>query len=195
MVKPLVAIVGRPNVGKSTFFNRITGKRISIVEDTPGVTRDRVYADTDWRGCNFTVVDTGGIEIHSEDEMWMHIKKQAEIAVDLADVIVFMADGRQGITNDDFDVANLLRKSNKPIVLAVNKLDNPKSLNHFDFYQLGLGDPVPISAEQGINIGDLLDEIVKHFDKWHDSEEQEDDMIKIAVVESQRRKSSLVNKF
>ncbi|MFA6766672.1 MAG: ribosome biogenesis GTPase Der [Clostridia bacterium] len=196
MVKPLVAIVGRPNVGKSTFFNRITGKRISIVEDTPGVTRDRVYADTDWRGCNFTVVDTGGIEIHSEDEMWMHIKKQAEIAVDLADVIVFMADGRQGITNDDFDVANLLRKSNKPIVLAVNKLDNPKSLNHFDFYQLGLGDPVPISAEQGINIGDLLDEIVKHFDKWHDSEEQEDDTIKIAVAgKPNAGKSSLVNKI
>ncbi len=195
MIKPLVAIVGRPNVGKSTFFNRLAGKRISIVEDTPGVTRDRVYADTEWCGYNFTVVDTGGIEIHSEDKMWLHIKKQAEIAVDLAEVIVFMVDGKQGISSDDYDVANLLRKSNKPIILAVNKVDNPKSMSHFDFYQLGLGEPLPISAEQGINLGDLLDEIVKNFNTPL-SEEDDSNAIKIAVVgKPNAGKSSLVNRI
>ncbi|MBR2323302.1 MAG: 50S ribosome-binding GTPase, partial [Clostridia bacterium] len=123
-MKPLVAIVGRPNVGKSTFFNRIAGERISIVDDRPGVTRDRVYADSEWGGKPFTLVDTGGLEIKSTDEMFMHIKEQAEIAVDLADVIIFMVDGKQGLINDDYDVAEYLRKSKKPIVLAVNKIDN-----------------------------------------------------------------------
>src|SRR5690554_3775973 len=155
MTKPLVAVVGRPNVGKSTFFNRVAGKRISIVEDTPGVTRDRVYADSEWSGAAFSLVDTGGIEIHSDDKMWTHIKQQAELAVDLADVIVFIIDGKQGLVSDDFDVANLLRKSKKPIILAVNKIDNPNDLNYYDFYSLGLGEPFPISAEQGINLGDI----------------------------------------
>ncbi|NLL56164.1 MAG: ribosome biogenesis GTPase Der [Clostridiales bacterium] len=193
MIKPLVAIVGRPNVGKSTFFNKIAGKRISIVENTPGVTRDRIYADADWCGHYFTMVDTGGIEINSQDQMWMHIKKQAELAVDLADVILFMVDGKTGIMPDDYDVASFLRKSNKPIVLVVNKVDNQKNQNFYDFYSLSLGEPIPISAENSLNLGDLLDEIVKHFPEKTQTEEEEN-AIKIAVVgKPNAGKSSLVN--
>ena len=136
MNKPLVAIVGRPNVGKSTFFNRVTGQKLSIVEDTPGVTRDRLYCDAEWCGKTFTLVDTGGIEIKSADEMWKHIKKQAEIAIETANVIIFFCDAKSGLTSADHDVANMLRKSGKPVVLAVNKLDVYKPEDLFDFYEL-----------------------------------------------------------
>ena len=153
MSKKIVAILGRPNVGKSTFFNRIAGERISIVDDRPGVTRDRVYADSEWGGKPFTLVDTGGLEIKSTDEMFMHIKEQAEIAVDLADVIIFMVDGKQGLINDDYDVAEYLRKSKKPIVLAVNKIDNYDPAKVFEFYSLGLGEPIALSSEQGQGTG------------------------------------------
>lgn len=195
MAKPLVAIVGRPNVGKSTFFNKMAGKRISIVEDMPGVTRDRVYADAEWCGYNFTMVDTGGIEIHSEDKMWKHIRRQAELAIDLADVIVLFVDGRVGITADDFDVADFLRRSKKPIVLAVNKVDNNKVDSVYDFYSLGLGEPIPISAELSLNLGDLLDAIVANFPEKADASE-EDEALKIAVVgKPNAGKSSLVNRI
>lgn len=196
MIKPLVAIIGRPNVGKSTFFNKMAGKRISIVEDIPGVTRDRIYADTEWCGYAFTIIDTGGIEIHSEDQMWLHIKRQAEIAVDLADVILFFVDGKTGIMPDDYDVAKYLRMSKKPIVLAVNKIDNNNCNDKiFDFYQLNLGEPIPISAENSLNLGDLLDEIVKHFPAKLESD-AEINALKIAVVgKPNAGKSSLVNRI
>ncbi|MDD4315969.1 MAG: ribosome biogenesis GTPase Der [Clostridia bacterium] len=198
MIKPLVAIVGRPNVGKSTFFNRMAGRRVSIVKDIPGVTRDRIYADSEWCGYEFTMVDTGGIEIHSQDTMWLHIKKQAELAMELAEVILFIVDGQQGVTADDYDVANLLRMSKKPVVLAVNKIDNRNMNMFYDFYKLGLGDPIPISSELGLNLGDLLDEVVKHFDKQQltEEEDQKPAPIKIAVVgKPNAGKSSLVNKL
>lgn len=193
-MKPLVAVVGRPNVGKSTFFNRMAGKRISIVENIPGVTRDRIYADVEWCGTAFTMIDTGGIELGSTDKMWMHIKEQAETAVELCDAIVFMVDGKQGLVADDYDVANYLRRAKKPIILAVNKIDNNKASMIYDFYQLGLGEPIPISAEQGLNTGDLLDEIVKNIKKAETEEEQTG--LKIAVVgKPNSGKSSLVNKI
>lgn len=196
MTKPLVAVVGRPNVGKSTFFNRICGKRISIVKDLPGVTRDRIYADAEWQGYNFTLIDTGGIELKSDDAMYKHIRKQVEIAVDVADVIVFFVDGKQGLVASDMDVADYLRTVNKPVVLAVNKLDNFTVENMdavYDFYQLGLGEPIGVSAEQSKGLGDLLDEIVKYFDKI---ESDENDSIKIAVVGRPNvGKSSMVNKI
>ncbi|MGN0768925.1 MAG: ribosome biogenesis GTPase Der [Christensenellales bacterium] len=195
MIKPLVAIVGRPNVGKSTFFNKMAGKRISIVEDLPGVTRDRVYADAEWCGYSFTMIDTGGIEIHSEDEMWSHIRKQAELAVDLADVILYFVDGKTGIMPDDYDVADLLRMSKKPIVLAVNKIDNGSAYGAYDFYALGLGEPIPVSAENSLNLGDLLDAIVANFPERAESED-ESEALKIAVVgKPNAGKSSLVNKI
>lgn len=196
MTKPLVAVVGRPNVGKSTFFNRICGKRISIVKDLPGVTRDRIYADAEWQGYNFTLIDTGGIELKSDDAIYKHIRKQVEIAVDVADVIVFFVDGKQGLVASDMDVADYLRTVNKPVVLAVNKLDNFTVENMdavYDFYQLGLGEPIGVSAEQSKGLGDLLDEIVKYFDKI---ESDESDSIKIAVVGRPNvGKSSMVNKI
>lgn len=196
MTKPLVAVVGRPNVGKSTFFNRICGKRISIVKDLPGVTRDRIYADAEWQGYNFTLIDTGGIELKSDDAMYKHIRKQVEIAVDVADVIVFFVDGKQGLVASDMDVADYLRTVNKPVVLAVNKLDNFTVENMdavYDFYQLGLGEPIGVSAEQSKGLGDLLDEIVKYFDKI---ESDESDSIKVAVVGRPNvGKSSMVNKI
>ncbi len=195
MIKPLVAIVGRPNVGKSTFFNKMTGKRISIVEDVPGVTRDRVYADAEWCGYPFTMIDTGGIEIHSEDVMWKHIRRQAELAVDLADVILYFVDGKTGILPDDYDVADYLRMSKKPIVLAVNKIDNSDSYGAYDFYALGLGEPIPVSAENSLNLGDLLDAIVAHFPERAETE-AESEALKIAVVgKPNAGKSSLVNKL
>lgn len=195
MVKPLVAIVGRPNVGKSTFFNKMAGKRISIVEDVPGVTRDRVYADAEWCGYSFTMIDTGGIEIHSEDVMWKHIRKQAELAVELADVILYFVDGKTGILPDDYDVADYLRASKKPIVLAVNKIDNSSSYGFYDFYALGLGEPIPVSAENSLNLGDLLDAVVAYFpEKTY--KEEESTALKIAVVgKPNAGKSSLVNKL
>ena len=195
MTKPLVAIVGRPNVGKSTFFNKVVGKRISIVEDKPGVTRDRLYADAEWCGHAFTLVDTGGIEIKSNDRMWQHIKKQAEIAVDLADVIVFFVDGKQGLIPEDYDVADYLRMSRKPIVLAVNKIDNNEQELIYDFYSLGIGDPIGISAEQSKGIGDLLDEIISKFKNKVEPTEN-DEVLNIAVVgKPNAGKSSLVNKI
>lgn len=194
MSKPLVAIVGRPNVGKSTFFNRIVGQRISIVKDTPGVTRDRLYADAEWCGHSFTLIDTGGLEIKSEDVMWSHIRAQAQIAVETADVIVFMLDGKTGLTHEDYEVAAYLRKSRKPILLVVNKLDNNEQHLLYDFYELGLGEPIGISAGQAKGLGDVLDEIVKLTGKYETEEKEE--ALKIAVVgKPNAGKSSLVNKL
>lgn len=194
MSNPLVAIVGRPNVGKSTFFNRIVGQRISIVEDTPGVTRDRLYADAEWCGHSFTLIDTGGLEIKSEDVMWSHIRAQAQIAVETADVIVFMLDGKTGLTHEDYEVAEYLRKSRKPILLVVNKLDNNEQHLLYDFYELGLGEPIGISAGQAKGLGDVLDEIVKLTGKYETEEKEE--ALKIAVVgKPNAGKSSLVNKL
>ena len=194
MTKPLVAIVGKPNVGKSTFFNRISGQRISIVKDTPGVTRDRLYADAEWCGKKFTLVDTGGLELKSTDEMWRHIKKQAEIAIDTADVIIFFTDVKSGIGSDDEEVALKLKKSGKPVVLAVNKLDTYKPELLYEYYNLALGEPFGISAEHGTGIGDLLDEVVSHFSE-NDIDDEEAGL-KIAVVgKPNAGKSSLCNKL
>ena len=180
MAKPLVAIVGRPNVGKSTFFNKVVGKKISIVENFPGVTRDRLYADAEWCGRFFSMVDTGGLELKSTDQMWKHIQKQAEIAIETADVIILFTDAKTGLNSSDEDVAMKLRKSGKPVVLAVNKLDNYDPNKLYEFYNLGLGEPFGISAEHGTGIGELLDEVVSYLDKQGDKED--DDSIKLAVV-------------
>ena len=194
-MKPIVAVVGRPNVGKSTFFNKVTGKKISIVEDKPGVTRDRIYADAEWCGHTFTLIDTGGIELKSEDEMWRHIKTQAEIAIETADVILFLCDVKSDITASDYDVADMLRRSGKPIVLAINKLDNYKPEKLYDYYALGLGEPFGISCEQSTGLGDLLDEVCSHLEKIEE-EESTDEAIKVAVVgKPNAGKSSLVNRL
>lgn len=193
MSNPLIAIVGRPNVGKSTFFNRVAGKKVSITEDRPGVTRDRLYMDSEWRGKAFTMVDTGGIEMRSEDTMWREIKKQAEVAIDTAQVILFFVDGKEGLTTSDYDVSDMLRRSKKPVILVVNKIDEYSEEKVFEFYSLGLGEPYPVSAEHGTGIGDVLDEAVSWFEK---SEIAEDDSIKIAVVgKPNAGKSSLVNRL
>jgi len=194
MAKPLVAIVGRPNVGKSTFFNYIVGKRISIVEDYPGVTRDRIYADVEWLQYKFTLIDTGGIQPYSDDALLQQMKQQAEIAIDTADLILFFVDGKEGLTPADEEVANFLRRTQKPLLLVVNKVDTSYLPDNFyDFYTLGMGDPIPISSAQGLGIGDLLDAIVHHFEEPHE-EIEEDDEIKIAVVgKPNAGKSSLVN--
>lgn len=190
----MVAIVGRPNVGKSTFFNKVVGKKLSIVEDFPGVTRDRLYADAEWCGNYFTLVDTGGLELKSTDQMWKHIQKQAEIAIETADVIILFTDAKTGLNASDEDVAQKLRKSGKPVVLAVNKLDNYDPAKLFEFYNLGLGEPFGISAEHGTGIGELLDEVISLFKKSGDKEE--DDSIKIAIVgKPNAGKSSLCNKL
>ena len=194
MAKPLVAIVGRPNVGKSTFFNKVVGKKLSIVEDFPGVTRDRLYADAEWCGKSFTLVDTGGLELKSTDEMWSHIQKQAEIAIETADIIILFADAKAGLTGADGDIAMKLRKSGKPVVLAVNKLDNYNPDKLYEFYNLGLGEPFGISAEHGTGIGDLLDEVTAKFGALRT--ENDDDSIKIAIVgKPNAGKSSLCNKL
>ncbi len=194
MAKPLVAIVGRPNVGKSTFFNKVVGKKISIVENFPGVTRDRLYADAEWCGRYFTLVDTGGLELKSTDEMWRHIQKQAEIAIDTADVIILFTDGKSGLNASDEDVAMKLRKSGKPVVLAVNKLENYNPELLYEFYNLGLGEPFGISAEHGTGIGELLDEVVSKFKT--DGDKEEDGSVKLAVVgKPNAGKSSLCNKL
>ena len=193
-MKPLVAIVGRPNVGKSTLFNRLVGERISIVENTPGVTRDRIYADCEWCGHSFTLIDTGGLELKSDDEMWSHIREQAEIAVDTANAIVYVVDGKTGLTTDDNLVCAFLRKSNLPVILAVNKIDNNETDTLYDFYALGFGDPYPVSAEQGKGLGDLLDAVCEVIEK-HPVEE-DSDRIKIAIVgKPNAGKSSLTNKL
>ena len=196
MSKPLVAIVGRPNVGKSTFFNKMAGKRIAIVEDTPGVTRDRVYADCEWLDHKFTLIDTGGIDPHSDDPLLTQMRRQAEIAIETCNVILFFVDGKQGMTADDETVADMLRRSGKPVLLVVNKVDNVKLLNDvYDFYQLGIGDPIGISSVNLLNIGDLLDEVVKYFPAEEDGDD-ENDTISIAVVGKPNvGKSSLVNRI
>lgn len=192
--KPLVAVVGRPNVGKSTFFNKVCGKRISIVKDVPGVTRDRIFADAEWCGYHFTLIDTGGIELKSDDGMFVHIRKQAEAAMELADVIVFIVDGRDGLVSSDYDVATILRTSDKPVILAVNKLDNFEIEKTYDFYQLGLGEPFGISCEQGKGLGEILDAIVAYFPERAESDESA--ALRIAVVGKPNvGKSSLVNKL
>ncbi len=194
MSKPLVAVVGRPNVGKSTLFNRLTGKRIAIVEDTPGVTRDRIYADAEWLQHSFTLIDTGGIEPAKEDVISTQMRRQAELAIETADVIIFLVDGREGLTAADEDVAEMLRRSKKPVLLAVNKVDHPKFEDViYDFYSLGIGDPISISAEQGLGLGDMLDHVVAYFDEPAEGGE-DSKPVNIAVVGRPNvGKSSLVN--
>ena len=197
MSKPVVAIVGRPNVGKSTLFNVIAGDIISIVKDTPGVTRDRIYADCTWLNMNFTLIDTGGIEPDSSDIILSQMREQAEIAIATADVIVFIVDVRQGLVDADSKVADMLRKSHKPVILAVNKVDSLAKFGNdvYEFYNLGIGDPIPVSGASRLGIGDLLDEVVKHFDASQ-MEEEEDDRPRIAVVGKPNvGKSSLINKL
>ncbi|MCX7614924.1 MAG: ribosome biogenesis GTPase Der [Clostridiales bacterium] len=195
MPKPVVAIVGRPNVGKSMLFNRIAGRRLSIVEDTPGVTRDRLYADAEWRGREFLLVDTGGIEPNTDNEILKFMRQQAEIAISTADVIVFITDLRTGVTASDQDVAAILKKSKKPVVLCVNKLDTPGNPppDFYEFYNLGLGDPIGVSALHGYGTGDLLDECFQYFPE-EDPEEESSDYIKVAVIgKPNAGKSSLIN--
>ena len=194
MAKPLVAIVGRPNVGKSTFFNKICGRRISIVDDTPGVTRDRIYADAEWCGHYFRLVDTGGIDNKSEDVFQGNIRQQVDIAIDLAQVIVFIVDGKDGLTQKDHEVADILRRTNKKIILVVNKLDNFEVENSYEFYELGFGEPLPISCEQSKGLGEVLDEIVNGLECK--SDEEENDTIKIAIVGRPNvGKSSITNRI
>ena len=192
--RPLVAVVGRPNVGKSTLFNKLVGKRVSIVEDVEGVTRDRLYCDTDWCGKAFTLIDTGGLDVRSDDEMLSHIREQAKVAVDIADCILFVVDGRAGVTSNDREVASFLRRSGKPIVLAVNKLDNNEVDKTYDFYELGIGEPFAVSAVQGKGLGDLLDAVTEHLPEFDG--EGEDDVLDIAIVgKPNAGKSSLTNKI
>jgi len=190
----IVAIVGRPNVGKSTLFNRIMGKRISIVHDRPGVTRDRIYGETDWNGKHFTLIDTGGIEPSSDDIILRQMKRQVEFAIDTADLILFMVDGKEGMTAADQDVALLLRRSGKPVILVVNKVDKyDDSINNYEFYQLGFEDPIFISASHGLAIGDLLDRITDHIQKRGEDDEDEE-LTKVAIVGRPNvGKSSLLN--
>ena len=194
MSKPILAVVGRPNVGKSTFFNRIIGERKAIVEDVPGVTRDRIYAETEWNGKEFAIIDTGGIEANTDDPILSQMRDQAVIAMEMADVILFMTDGKEGMTSADADVAEILRRTGKPVILVVNKIDNPSKVPEtiYDFYELGLGEPIAISAVNMLNMGDLLDEIVADFpaEAWEDEEES----IRIAIIGKPNvGKSSLVN--
>ncbi|MBQ8434765.1 MAG: ribosome biogenesis GTPase Der [Oscillospiraceae bacterium] len=197
MALPIVAVVGRPNVGKSTLFNKLVGKRLSIVEDTPGVTRDRIYSECEWRNRKFMVVDTGGIEPKSDDIILSQMRRQAELAIQRADVIVFITDMKTGVTADDYDVSRMLRKSGKPIVLCVNKCDSigEPPAEFYEFYSLGLGDPIAISAAHGHGSGDMLDEIFKYFPE-NDEEEYDDDYVKVAVIGKPNvGKSSLINRI
>jgi GTP-binding protein len=196
MSKPIVAIVGRPNVGKSTFFNKIVGRRISIVEDTPGVTRDRIIAEAEWTGHHFFLIDTGGIEPDSKEVIPAQMRMQAELAMDMADVILFLVDGREGLTTADEEVAAMLRRKGKDVILVANKIDTPKMPDHYyDFYELGLGEPFAISSTNQLGLGDLLDEIVGRFSEKSMAEEEEDD-IKIAIIGKPNvGKSSIVNAF
>ncbi|MDE6746771.1 MAG: ribosome biogenesis GTPase Der [Oscillospiraceae bacterium] len=197
MALPIVAVVGRPNVGKSTLFNKLVGKRLSIVEDTPGVTRDRIYSECEWRSRKFMVVDTGGIEPSSDDVILSQMRRQAELAIQKADVIVFLTDLRTGVTADDYEVARMLRKSGKPIVLCVNKCDSigEPPAEFYEFYSLGLGDPVAISAAHGHGSGDMLDEVFKYFPE-NDEEEYDEEYVKVAVIGKPNvGKSSLINRI
>ncbi|MCI9010623.1 MAG: ribosome biogenesis GTPase Der [Clostridia bacterium] len=193
MSNPVIAIVGRPNVGKSTFFNKVAGRKISITENRPGVTRDRITADAEWRGRPFTLVDTGGIELKSDDTMWKQIAVQAQLAIDTADVILFFTDSREGLTSSDYDVADILRKCGKPVVLVVNKVDDYSPDKLFEFYSLGLGEPFAVSSEHSRGIGDVLDQASEFFER---KEIEEDGSLKIAVVgKPNAGKSSLVNRL
>ena len=195
MSKPVVAVIGRPNVGKSTFFNRIVGKRISIVEDTPGVTRDRIYAEAEWNGIHFGLIDTGGIEPDSKDVILSQMREQAQVAMDMADVILFIVDGKEGITSADEEVANMLRRKGREIVLLVNKIDNPRKIpdTFYDFYSLGVGEPIPVSAANMLNLGDVLDKIVSSFPEGAG---EEDESTKVAVIGKPNvGKSSLINRL
>jgi GTP-binding protein len=197
MSKPIVAIVGRPNVGKSTFFNKLSGKRISIVEDTPGVTRDRIYFETEWAGRKIMIIDTGGIEPDNNDPLMSHIKMQAQIAIDSADVIIYMCDFNAGVTADDRELALMLKKSGKPIVLAVNKMDRIGSLpaEIYEFYELGIGDPIALSSVHGTGSGDVLEKVCEYLPEKTE-EEDEEDGIKVAVIgKPNAGKSSLVNRI
>ena len=197
MSKPIVAIVGRPNVGKSTLFNTIAGEKISIVKDTPGVTRDRIYADCSWLDKEFTLIDTGGIEPESKDIILSQMRDQAQIAIDTADVIVFVVDVRQGLIDADAKVADMLRRSDKPVVLVVNKVDNFEKflMDTYEFYNLGIGEPNPVSASSKLGLGDMLDNVVKHFPEYA-TDEEEDDRPRIAIVGKPNvGKSSIVNKL
>lgn len=197
MSKPIVAVVGRPNVGKSTLFNRLAGERISIVQDTPGVTRDRIYADVEWTGRKFTLIDTGGMEIGAEDIILKQILQQAQIAIETADVILFVTDVKEGMTDDDKQVANMLRRTKKPVVLAVNKVDriDRDGMNIYEFYELGIGDPIAISAGQALGLGDMLDEVISYFPENTETE-QEEEAIKVAIIGKPNvGKSSLINKI
>ena len=197
MSKAIVAIVGRPNVGKSTLFNSLAGGNISIVKDTPGVTRDRIYADVTWLNHTFTMVDTGGIEPESKDIILAQMREQAQIAIDTADVIIFITDVRQGLVDADAKVADMLRRSQKPVVLAVNKVDNfeRQMMDVYEFYNLGIGEPMPISATGKLGFGDMLDEVVKHFPE-QENENEEEEIPHVAIVGKPNvGKSSLVNKL
>ena len=196
MARPLVAIVGRPNVGKSTFFNRMCGKQSAIVEDTPGVTRDRIFGETEWLNYKFTLVDTGGIEPASDDIILKQMRRQAELAIEACDVILFFVDAKQGLVPADYQVAEMLRKSDKPVVVVVNKVETADDKDMvYDFYSLGLGDICSISSSQGLGFGDLLDEVVKHFPNPND-EEDDSDVMHIALVGKPNvGKSSLTNKI
>ena len=194
MSKPILAVVGRPNVGKYTFFNRIIGERKAIVEDVPGVTRDRIYAETEWNGREFAIIDTGGIEASTDDPILSQMRDQAVVAMDMADLILFMVDGKEGLTTADIEVGAILRRTGKKVILVVNKIDNPSKMPDtiYDFYELGLGEPIPISSANMLNIGDLLDEIVSGFpDKDYEADEEN---IKLAIIGKPNvGKSSLVN--
>ena len=194
MSKPILAVVGRPNVGKSTFFNRIIGERKAIVEDVPGVTRDRIYAETEWNGREFAIIDTGGIEASTDDPILSQMRDQAVVAMDMADLILFMVDGKEGLTTADIEVGAILRRTGKKVILVVNKIDNPSKMPDtiYDFYELGLGEPIPISSANMLNIGDLLDEIVSGFpDKDYEADEEN---IKLAIIGKPNvGKSSFVN--
>ena len=197
MSKPVVAIVGRPNVGKSTLFNVLAGEMISIVKDTPGVTRDRIYADVTWLDKEFTMIDTGGIEPESKDIILSQMREQAQIAIDTADVIIFITDVRQGLVDADSKVADMLRRSGKPVVLAVNKVDNFDKFmpDVYEFYNLGIGDPVPVSAASRLGIGDMLDAVIAHFPE-HEAGEKEDERPRVAIVGKPNvGKSSIINKL
>lgn len=196
-MKPVVAVVGRPNVGKSTLFNKITGKRISIVEDTPGITRDRIYADAEWTGKEFTLIDTGGIEPASKDEILSQMRNQANLAIDMADVILFMVNIKEGMTAADKDVSAMLQKCGKPVILVCNKVDAPGNppMEMYEFYNLGVGEPFPISSIHGLGVGDLLDKVVSYFPEDCDTDDNED-AIKVAVIgKPNAGKSSLINRI